>query len=333
MKLAWRLARVLGDGLFHSGATLASEFDVSRTVVWRAIHALESAGLEIHSVTGKGYRLAEPVDWLDEDALEAALPAACRERLATLEMHDETDSTNRRLLDEGPPETGRMRVSIAEHQTGGRGRRGRRWQSPPGGGIWLSVSWLFDRQPPELTALGLAAGLAVRRALAGAGIGGVMLKWPNDLVYGDRKLGGLLAELRAESQGPAFVVLGAGVNWQIPRVLRDGIAQDGGLPVTDVTELCRTAGSERPARTSVAAAMVAGLGELLAGYETAGFQGWRDDWSEADSLRDRPVRVEAGGGSLAGTARGVDRDGALLVETPGGRQRVIAGDVSVRPAA
>ena len=103
---------------------------------------------------------------------------------------------NRRLLDEGPPASGQLRVSIAEHQTAGRGRRGRRWQSPPGGGIWLSVSWLFDRQPPELTALGLAAGLAVRRALVGAGIGGVMLKWPNDLVHGDRKLGGVLAELR-----------------------------------------------------------------------------------------------------------------------------------------
>lgn len=333
MKLAWRLARVLGDGRFHSGETLASEFDVSRTVVWRAIHALESAGLEVHSVTGKGYRLAEPIDWIDADILEAALPAPCRERLAALEVHDETDSTNRCLLDEGPPAPGRMRVSIAEHQTGGRGRRGRRWQSPPGGGIWLSVSWLFDRQPPELTALGLAAGLAVRRALAGAGVGSVMLKWPNDLVHGDRKLGGLLAELRAESQGPAFVVVGAGVNWQIPRVLRDGIAQGGGLSVTDVSELCGADGVERPARTSVAAAIVAELGELLAGYEAMGFQGWRDEWTEADALFDRPVRVEAGGGSLAGTARGVDRDGALVVETPGGRQRVIAGDVSVRPAA
>jgi biotin operon repressor BirA-like protein len=122
MKLAWRLARVLGDGRFHSGETLASEFDVSRTVVWRAIHALESAGLEVHSVTGKGYRLAEPIDWIDADILEAALPVPCRERLAALEVHDETDSTNRCLLDEGPPAPGRMRVSIAEHQTGGRGR-------------------------------------------------------------------------------------------------------------------------------------------------------------------------------------------------------------------
>lgn len=333
MKLAWRLARVLGDGRFHSGETLAAEFDVSRTVVWRAIHALESAGLEIHSVTGKGYRLAEPVDWLDADALEAALPAACRERLAVLEVHDETDSTNRCLLDEGPPASGRLRVSIAEHQTGGRGRRGRRWQSPPGGGIWLSVSWLFDRQPPELTALGLAAGLAVRRALAAAGVGGIRLKWPNDLVRGDRKLGGLLAELRAESQGPAFVVVGVGVNWLIPRVMRDSIAHGGGLPATDVTELCRTSGVDRPDRTSVAAAIVAELSELLAGYEATGFEGWRDDWAKADALVDRSVRIGAGGGDLAGTARGVDRDGALLVETTDGLERVIAGDVSVRPAS
>jgi BirA family biotin operon repressor/biotin-[acetyl-CoA-carboxylase] ligase len=332
VKLAWRLARMLGDGRFHSGEALAADCEVSRTMVWRAIHALEAAGLVIHSVTGKGYRLAEPVDWLDADALEAALPADCRKRLASLKVLDETDSTNRRLLDDGAPEPGDMRISIAEHQTGGRGRRGRRWQSPPGGGIWLSVSWLFERQPPELTALGLAAGLAVRRALAGAGVGGVLLKWPNDLVHDNRKLGGLLVELRAESQGPAFVVVGVGVNWLMPRAMRDGIAHGGGLPVTDVTELCRAAGIDRPDRTSVAASIVAELGALLADYETTGFGRWRDDWALADALVDRSVRVEAGGGDVAGTARGIDRDGALLIETAGGLERVIAGDVSVRPA-
>jgi BirA family biotin operon repressor/biotin-[acetyl-CoA-carboxylase] ligase len=331
VKLAWQVARALGDGRFHSGETLAADFDVSRTLVWRAIHALEDVGLEIHSVTGKGYRLAEPVDWLDARRIAGSLAPACRKRIAGLRVLEETDSTNQRLLDDGPPPPGRLGVCVAEYQSGGRGRRGRRWQSPPGGGIWLSVSWLFERQPSQLTALGLAAGVAARAALQATGIEGVTLKWPNDLVCDARKLGGLLVELRAESNGPTFVVIGVGVNWRLPRGSRELALADGGLPVVDVAQLC--AGSPPPPRDLAVAALVGGLCELLSGYEENGFDAWRDAWAAADALAGRPVRVLTGDGALAGTARGVDRDGALKVETATGVERIIAGEVSVRAGA
>lgn len=328
--LRWRVARALADGRFHSGQKLADAFGVSRTMIWRAVRELEALGLEIHSVTGKGYRLPVPLEWLDPAALRDAVPAAPRDRLGAVTVLEETDSTNRQLLAAGPPAPGRMAVCIAEYQHGGRGRRGRHWFSPPGAGVWLSVSWLFERQPAQISALGLAAGLAARRALVEAGVPGVALKWPNDLVAGERKLGGVLAELRAESNGPAFVVLGVGVNWNMPPALRVAIAAGGGLPVTDVAELCAAAGQTPPGRTALAAALTGAFASLLADYAASGFEPWRREWAAADALAGRFVRVESGAGELKGTARGIDADGALLVETGSCLKRVIAGEVSVR---
>ena len=329
--LAWRVARLLGDGRFHSGQRLAAELGVSRTLIWRVVRELTGLGLEIHSVKGKGYRLSAPIEWLDADAVRARIPAAARERLGPVTVLDETDSTNRRLLEAGPAAPGRLPVCLAEYQHGGRGRRGRRWESPPGGGIWLSVSWLFERQPPALTALGLAAGLAARRALAETGLDAVGLKWPNDLVVaGDRKLGGVLTELRAESHGPAFVVVGVGVNWALPAAVRDAVAAAGGLAVTDVAELCAAAGRPVPSRAALAGALVGALARLLADYGATGFVPWREAWPAADALAGRFVRVELDGRELKGTARGIDADGALLIETGSCLRRVVAGEVSVR---
>ena len=330
--LAWRTARALGDGRFHSGARLAERFGVSRTAVWRAIEALAALGLEVQAVRGKGYRLAAPVEWLDPAAVRGAVPPAARALVGAVAVHDETDSTNQRLLEAGAPIPGRVAACLAECQRGGRGRRGRHWESPPGAGIWLSASWLFERQPAGLSALGLAAGLAARRALLAAGVPGVGLKWPNDLVHGDRKLGGLLVELRAESNGPAFVVVGVGVNWRLPAAARAAVRAAGGLDPTDVAGLCAEAECERPGRNAVAGALIGELAALLASYARTGFAPWRDEWPTADALAGRFVRVDFGGTELRGRASGVDADGALLVETGSCLRRVIAGDVSVRTA-
>lgn len=179
-----------------------------------------------------------------------------------------------------------------------------------------------------MTALGLAAGLAVRRALLANGVPDVGLKWPNDLTVNGSKLGGVLVDLRAEGNGPAFVVVGVGVNCRIAPVMREGIEAGGGLPVTDLAEVCGE--EEMPGRNVLAGSIIGELGRLLRDYEAGGFEPWRAEWEAADVLAGKFVRVEVGDGEMNGTARGIDPEGALLVETGSCLKRVIAGDVSVR---
>jgi BirA family biotin operon repressor/biotin-[acetyl-CoA-carboxylase] ligase len=219
-------------------------------------------------------------------------------------------------------------VLLAEYQTAGRGRRGRAWLAPPGGAICLSLSWTFREVPPDLGALGLVIGVCALRALRAQGLEGGALKWPNDLLVGGRKLGGVLIDLRAESSGPAHVVIGIGLNVALGEEVLQKISQ-AGLPATDLMSVHRSA----PSRNELAAGLV---GECLRGlvdFERQGLKPFTGEWASADALRGRAVDVKAVEGRTSrGLARGIDVHGALMVETPQGIQRFISGDVTVRPA-
>lgn len=327
MDLIWRVAHSLGDGGFHSGETLAQRLDKSRGSIWNAVRSLRERGLHIDAVRGKGYRLAAPVDWLDAGTVSAALPADVRERVGSLTVLPETDSTNAWLLGHQPPEAGLAAICMADYQTRGRGRRGRHWLSPPGAGICLSVGWQFLRPPARLQALGIVAGLALRRALAAEEITGVTLKWPNDLLLRDRKLGGILVDLRAEGNGPVYVVAGLGVNYRLPGATADSVVAAGGLAPVDLQAACA---ENLPGRNRLAAVLAGALIRLLADFRHRGAVLLERDWAEADAIADRPVNVTFGEQQLSGIARGVDTDGALLLDDGGAVQRVTAGDVSLR---
>jgi len=327
MDLAWDLARRLADGRFHSGQSLATEFDVTRSTVWNALKSLRDRGLELHAVRGRGYRLPVALDWLGEDTIRALLgPSA--DLVCAIRIFEETDSTNSRLLASLAPPSGRASACLAEFQTGGRGRRGRQWLSPPGAGVWLSVAWQFDRPPDNLSALGLVAGLAAREALARLDVGSVMLKWPNDLVIEDEKLGGVLVEMRAEGNGPCLVVIGVGINYRLPGGLAEDVCRAGGLMPVDLAAACD---GDPPSRNAVAAALVSALADRLAAVAGKGVGDLRDEWSHADAIAGRQVIVENHGRPIRGRATGIDVDGALRVDQGDGIVRVTAGDVSVRP--
>lgn len=326
MDVPWRVAERLAHGRFVSGQALAEELGVTRATIWKGIHDLERRGLPVHAVRGRGYRLAAPVEWLDAAAVLGALPPATRRLLEDLAVHRELDSTSSALLAAGPPPPGRARVCLVDYQAGGRGRRGRAWVSSPGAGVCLSVGWQFERPPRGLSALGQVAALAVRRAVETAGVRGVRLKWPNDLVAGGRKLGGLLTELRAEANGPAFVVMGIGLNHRLPAAAAAAIT--GGLPPVDLAELCD---GRPPGRNAAAAALVAALVSVLDRYAEAGPGNLVADWAAVDALAGRPVELRMDDTRIAGIAAGLEPDGALRLETDAGTRRVTAGDVSVRP--
>src|SRR5688572_15696959 len=202
----------LSDGDFQSGEALAAELAVTRAAVWKAVEQLRDLGVSLDASTNRGYRLAPGVSALTVERIETLLPEDVRSHIESLQVEWTLESTNTKLLDAWPPAAGFASVLLAEHQTGGRGRRGRSWVAPPGGAVCLSVSWQYAELPADLSALSLIVGLCVVNALHELGVEGVSLKWPNDLVTANGKLGGILIEMRAEAGGPVHVVIGIGLN-------------------------------------------------------------------------------------------------------------------------
>jgi BirA family biotin operon repressor/biotin-[acetyl-CoA-carboxylase] ligase len=315
----------LADGAFQSGEALARTLGVSRSAVWKAVASLRTLGSELHAVRNRGYRLAHGSEPLDPAKIAERLPREVRRRVVRIDAAWSIDSTNTTLLARANPANGTSQVLLAEYQTAGRGRRGRAWFAPPGGAICLSMSWTFGEVPQDLGALGLVIGVCALRALRAQGIDTVTLKWPNDLLIGERKLGGVLIDLRAESSGPACVVIGIGVNLALGAALLAQIAASG----TAATDLA-SAVQPVPRRNALAAAFVNScIGGLLE-FEQQGLKPFIEDWRAADALRGRAVNVNAAEGVARGIARGIDLRGALMVETPQGVLRFISGDVSVR---
>jgi BirA family transcriptional regulator, biotin operon repressor / biotin---[acetyl-CoA-carboxylase] ligase len=189
------------------------------------------------------------------------------------------------------------------------------------------LSWTFRDVPADLGSLGLVIGVCELRALRELGLAEAKLKWPNDVLVADRKLGGVLIELRAESAGPACVVIGIGLNVALGAALLERIEATGIAP-TDLA----TAGLEQPSRNLVVGRIVASCIRGLLEFERMGLRPFIEEWRDADALRGRMVEVRDAGGDIArGLARGVDLHGALLVETvDAGLKKFISGDVSVR---
>jgi BirA family biotin operon repressor/biotin-[acetyl-CoA-carboxylase] ligase len=187
---------------------------------------------------------------------------------------------------------------------------------------------MFREVPPDLGALGLVIGVCALRALRALDVRDATLKWPNDLLIGERKLGGMLIDLRAESAGPAYVVIGIGLNVALGEGVLKKIAV-AGLPATDLA----SAGLPASSRNRAAAGLIDACLRGLSDFERSGLKPFIEEWRSADALRGRPVDVRAVEGTLSrGFARGIDVHGALIVETAHGIRRFISGDVTVRPA-
>jgi BirA family biotin operon repressor/biotin-[acetyl-CoA-carboxylase] ligase len=325
--LVARVFAELADGQFHSGERLANVLGVSRSAVWKAVKSLRDLGATLHAVRNRGYRLAKSSEALAAAPILAGLSAGVRARVKSLDVVWSVDSTNTVLLSRSSPPDGSTEVMLAEYQTAGRGRRGKPWVAPPGGSICLSFNWNFRDAPADLGSLGLVIGVCELRALRALGVTHAKLKWPNDLLVEDKKLGGILIELRAESDGPAYVVVGIGLNVALGAALLEQIAETGIAP-TDLV----TAGLERPSRNAVAAAILEACLQGLLEFEHDGLRPFLDDWRDADALRGRMVNVRGATGDVArGLARGVDLHGALLVETVDeGLRKFVSGEVSVR---
>jgi BirA family biotin operon repressor/biotin-[acetyl-CoA-carboxylase] ligase len=325
-----RVFSKLTDGEFHSGEELARGLGVTRSAVWKAAGSLRDLGMPLEAIRNRGYRLAVATEPLDAARIRSQLPRDASSRLRKLEVEWSVDSTNTQLVSRDAPPTGSSEVLLAEVQSAGRGRRGRAWLAPPGGAVCLSLSWTFPEMPRDVGALSLAIGVCVLRVLKSAGVTDVRLKWPNDVLIGDRKLGGILIELRAEAAGPVSVVVGIGLNVALGEAVLEKIATTG-LRAIDLHS--SRGAATTLSRNAVAAALVEHCIRGLVEFEREGLRPFVEEWRRADALRGRDVTVHSAEDGARGLARGIDLSGALLIETPHGLRKFIGGEVTVRPEA
>jgi BirA family biotin operon repressor/biotin-[acetyl-CoA-carboxylase] ligase len=325
MQMRRDLLAILSDGQCHSGEALGLALGVSRMAVWKHLRALRERGVPLEVVRARGYRFPAAVELLDAGAILDALSVENRARLATVEAFLEVESTNtwlrQRALDGAPSGS----VCIAEMQTAGRGRRNRRWVSPFGANLYLSVLWRSTGGAAELAGLSLATGVAIVRSLRAFGVETAGLKWPNDVLVDDAKLAGILIDVIGESTGPCAVVIGIGINVAMPEEAGATIDQNW-------TDLRRLTGQESPSRNRLASAVLDQMVSAIDGFEQSGLQPFLAEWGRHDVIRDREVSLRLPNETILGRARGVDSGGALLVETADGPRRFASGEVSLRIA-
>ena len=307
---------------FVSGAELSAALGVSRTAVWKQIGALRELGYAIEAVPSRGYRLLSTPDTLIAAELQAGLETRVIGR--EIVFLERTDSTNLRAAELAEAGGAEGTVVIAEEQTAGKGRLGRRWSSPPGVNLYLSVLLRPPVLPWDAPQLTFLSAVAVARSVAEERGLQPEVKWPNDVLLRGCKVAGLLNEMRAETEGIHHVILGIGVNLnmtaeQFPADLR--------YPATSL----RIERGERVSRRDFARRLLRHLDALYAEYLAEGFEPVREAWEGFFRLVGREVEVDCQQRLLRGTVRGIDTDGALLLDAGGGRERILAGDV--RPLA
>ncbi|WP_250656521.1 biotin--[acetyl-CoA-carboxylase] ligase [Alkalimarinus coralli] len=315
-----RLLNCLADGQYHSGVEIGLELGVSRTAVWKALGKLEASGVALEVVKGKGYRIVGGLDLLSRDAIVGHLNQSSTpfERLYLLQ---DVDSTNSFLMREESGSDG-YALCLSERQSSGRGRRGRVWHSPYAKNLYLSLSFNLAGGAEALEGLSLALGVAVANCLSANGVADIGLKWPNDIWVGDKKLAGLLVELKGEAELGWKVVAGLGIN-----VL---MSEDEGSVVDQPwTSISAVASDLSIDRSLWASLLIESLITTIERYRLCGLEGLLAEWSRFDILHGRGVQVSGSG--LSGLCMGVDGRGRLLVKSGEELHAINAGEVSVRP--
>jgi BirA family biotin operon repressor/biotin-[acetyl-CoA-carboxylase] ligase len=325
----YQLLTLLADGAWHSGVRLGAALGLSRAAIWKQIRALRTTGLEIAADRRRGYRLNAPLQLLDAGAIRASLDPQVHSALTRLDVLLIAASTSECLAAIPAPAPGTLLACAAEYQTGGRGRRGRRWFSPLGRGLCLSVSWCYEVAPRDLGALGLVIGVAVAEALAALfPRASVQLKWPNDIVAHGGKLGGILVDVTGEAGGPLRVVIGIGMNVQASPGLVAEVGADGGnLPPAALDALVA---DRNISRNQLAGQLLNALHRNLSEFASAGFAAFAPRWRARDYLLGQSVSISTGSQTISGIARGIADDGALLLDVGERLMPFFSGDVTLR---
>jgi BirA family transcriptional regulator, biotin operon repressor / biotin---[acetyl-CoA-carboxylase] ligase len=317
-----KLLQLLSASRFCSGSFLADELGSNRTSVWKQIQSLAGLGIEIDAVTGRGYRLVRGLELLDETTIRSGLDSAVDQRIKTIYLHDQIDSTNTFLISRSKMSGIRGAICLAESQTQGKGRRGRKWVSPFGQNIYLSMAWKYLEEPGNLSSLSLAVGVAVIRALSTLGVPSLALKWPNDIVWQGKKLGGILIELSGDTQGSRTVVVGLGLNCAMSQ-------KEGAAIEQEWVDLDTIGNHSRPGRNRLAAVLINEMLPVVADFGETGILPFLSEWRSADCLSGKNVVLHMGNRKISGRVKGINDHGLIQLCTADGETRSYAsGEVS-----
>ena len=308
------LLAVLADGAFHSGEQIGAELGISRAAISQQIKILRLLGLEIFSITGKGYRLNTPLQLLNSESIQHHLNGVPVHTCAVI------DSTNQYMMAQ-LERWQKGECLLAETQTAGRGRRGRQWHSPFGSQFIMSMYWRLDEGPTAAMGLSLAIGVAVVQALESAGYRDLSLKWPNDIYMARRKLAGILVEMSAAVGGICHLVIGVGVNLNLPDVV-----------ISQLDQPCAHL-AEQPVvveRNQLSATIIQRLRDALTLFERQGLSAFLTEWNRLDIFMQQPVKVLLGNQVIHGLYCGIDGQGNMLLQDHEGIHKFVGGEISLR---
>ena len=261
---------------------------------------------------------------LDKDIVRARASRGGHGCIVDVETFPEIDSTNSYLMQRPAPKPGTVSIAATMNQTAGRGRHGKRWQAPAGSGLCMSIAYTFAETPENLPAVTLAIGLAVIDALKDVGVTGVEVKWPNDLVMGDGKLGGILTEVMEKTGGSVALVTGIGINVDLKERLDFGDETDWARHVVDL----KSSQTTLPDNSELAGRVLSQVIAAFIDYELSGLEATVARWPSHDWLFDRDITIDTVAAQYSGVGAGIASDGALQIDTPeSGIRRVTSGTI------
>ena len=320
VKRLQNLVVLLSDGRFHSGEFLAGQLGISRTAIWKLVNKLQEWQIEIYAVRGKGYKIPNGLSLLDQEYLKKRLAGKLK-LFSIVEVLPTLDSTSSYLTREWQKKPNVSRICIAEHQTEGRGRKGRKWISPFGTNLYFSMGLNLPMGLSALGGLSLAVGIALTQTLNELSNQKIELKWPNDLLVNGRKLSGILVEASGETNDTSFLNIGVGINWDM-RPEQSAIDQ----PWINLKSLL----NEPLSRNDLLAMILKSIDSGLNKYIEDGFESFYKKWSYCSAFYGKPIVIHTRQGDIQGEELGIDKSGAIKILTEQGEKRFFSGEVSLR---
>ncbi len=327
MQIAYQILRILADGQFKSGQQLAKICQVSRARIWQAVELLREYELDIHAVKGKGYCLVNPVELLAKERVLEHLSHEAALKISNIEVLNQTDSTNDYVL-RSMPHLRPNFLCIAEGQVKGRGRRGRGWYSPLTKNIAMTYYTKLTLPVELASSLSLVVGISVAEAISELTGENEFLgiKWPNDIWYKDAKLCGILIDSQSakDSKGALNLIIGIGLN------THKTVLDDASNQATSIEQIIGSIVS----RNQLIALIMNQLVVHLSLFEKEGFKAFTRLWEKHDRLKDRSVSLKDDqSNEVIGICRGINENGALMVEDKERCKAYLNGDIQVRPYA
>lgn len=313
-----QLISILSDAQIHSGQQLGDTLGMTRAGINKHIKTVRSWGLEVQTVTGKGYKLPYPINLLNGEFIKKHIKGS------DIILEPVIDSTNQYML-ERIPNLSSGDTCIAEYQSAGRGRRGRQWVSPFGCNLYLSMYWKLDQGPAAAIGLSLVVGIILAETLNKLSEGKIKVKWPNDLYLNDKKLAGILVELTGKTGDAAHIIIGAGINIGMGKknINIDNTINQEWASLEDEVENIE--------RNMLSVDIINGLKEALALFEKEGLSPFIKRWFELDNFLGRKVKLLIGDNIISGIEKGINQQGALLLQQDNGDIiPYIGGEISLR---